>query len=129
MGKFGYKLAQFMMGRHGMDQFSRDLMAYGMILVVADIFIPGRIVSYIGYLIVIFAIYRIFSRNNAKMMAQLSWYKTYVDNPLRAFLNRDRKNYRYFRCPCCRQVQKAPKGRGRIRVTCHKCGNVFEKKV
>ena len=118
-----------MMGRHGMDQFSRDLMAYGMILVVADIFIPGNIASYIGYVIVIFAIYRIFSRNNAKMMAQLSWYKTYVDNPLRAFLNRDRKNYRYFRCPCCKQIQKAPKDRGRIRVTCHKCGNVFEKKV
>ena len=64
MGKLGYKIAQFMSDRHGMDQLSRD-----------------------------------------------------------------RKNYRYFKCPCCKQVQKAPKGRGRIRVTCHKCGNVFEKKV
>ena len=66
MGKFGYKIAQFMAGRHGMDQLSRDLMAYGMILVVADIFIPGHVATYIGYALVVFAIYRIFSRNNVE---------------------------------------------------------------
>ena len=60
---------------------------------------------------------------------QLDWYRTYIDGPLRSWLARDRKNYCYFKCPTCRQVQKAPKGRGRIRVTCHNCGNVFEKKV
>ena len=129
MGNFRYKIAQFMTGRHGMDQLSRDLMAYGMIIVVADIFIPGNVATYIGYFLVFFAIYRIFSRNNTRMTAQLYWYKTYVDNPLRSFLNRNRKHYRYFKCPSCKQVQKAPRGRGRIRVTCHKCGNVFEKRV
>lgn len=129
MKKFTYKIAQFMAGRHGMDQFSRDLIAYGLIITLLDIFIPGSIATYLGYALVIFSFYRIFSRNHAKMNAQLDWYRTYVDGPLRSFLNRDRKNYRYFKCPTCKQVQKAPKGRGRIRVTCHKCGNVFEKKV
>ena len=84
MGNFRYKIAQFMTGRHGMDQLSRDLMAYGMIIVVADIFIPGNVATYIGYFLVFFAIYRIFSRNNTRMTAQLYWYKTYVDNPLRS---------------------------------------------
>ncbi|MBQ6900148.1 MAG: hypothetical protein IJN72_04855 [Firmicutes bacterium] len=129
MNKFAYKIAQFMAGRHGMDQFSRDLIAYGLIITILDIFIPTSIATYLGYTLVIFAFYRIFSRNHSKMNAQLAWYRTYFDGPLRSYLNRDRKNYTYFKCPTCKQVQKAPKGRGRIRVTCHKCGNVFEKKV
>ena len=129
MGKLGYRLAQIMVGRYGFDQFSRDLLAYGMILSVCDMFIPGGIVKFIGTLLIIFAIYRMFSRNHAKMLLQLDWYRTYIDGPLRSYLNRDRKNYTYFKCPTCKQVQRAPKGRGHIRVTCHKCGNVFEKKV
>ena len=129
MGKLGYRLAQMMVGRYGFDQFSRDLLAYGMILTVCDMFIPGGIVKLIGTLLIIFAVYRMFSRNHAKMRLQLNWYRTYIDGPLRSYLNRDRKNYTYFKCPTCKQVQRAPKGRGHIRVTCHKCGNVFEKKV
>ena len=132
MNKFAYKLAQFMAGRYGFDQFSRDLLAYGLIISLLDIIISGlagAIISGIGTILVIFAVYRIFSKNHARMRAQLDWYRTCFDGPLRGYLNRDRKNYTYFKCPTCNQVQKAPKGRGRIRVTCHKCGNVFEKKV
>ena len=129
MGNLRYKLAQMMVGRYGFDQFSRDLLAYGMILSVCDMFMPGNIVKLAGSFLIGFAIYRMFSRNHVKMHAQLEWYRTCVDLPLRGWLNRDRKNYTYFKCPTCKQIQKAPKGRGRIRVTCHRCGNVFEKKV
>ncbi len=38
-------------------------------------------------------------------------------------------NYSYFRCPDCRQRMRAPKGTGRIRVTCTHCGKQFERKV
>ena len=37
--------------------------------------------------------------------------------------------YKQFKCPSCGQKMRAPKGRGKIRVTCHSCGNIFEKKV
>ena len=132
MNKFAYKIAQFMAGRYGFDQFSRDLIAYGLIISLLDIVVHGfigKILTLVGYALIIFSLSRIFSKNHAKMRAQLNWYITYFDGPLRGWLNRDRKNYTYFRCPTCKQVQRAPKGRGRIRVTCHKCGNVFEKKV
>ena len=125
-------MSQFMAGRYGFDQFSRDLMAYGLIISLLDIIISGvvgTIISGVGTLLMIFAIYRIFSKNHGKMRAQLDWYRTCFDMPLRSYLNRDRKNYVYFKCPTCKQIQKAPKGRGKIRVTCKRCGNIFEKKV
>ena len=74
-----------MVGRYG------DLLAYVRILSICDIFIPGGIAKFAGTLLIIFAIYRMFSKNHSKMRLQLDWYRTYVDGPLRSWLARDRK--------------------------------------
>ncbi|MBR3231854.1 MAG: hypothetical protein IKF75_04170, partial [Lachnospiraceae bacterium] len=42
---------------------------------------------------------------------------------------KDRKTYRYFKCPGCGQEVRVPKGKGRIRITCPKCHQSFEKTV
>ena len=36
------------------------------------------------------------------------------------------KQYKYLICPQCAQKLRVPRGKGRIRVTCTYCGNVFE---
>ncbi len=38
------------------------------------------------------------------------------------------KQYKYMICPQCTQRLRVPRGKGRIRVTCTRCGNVFETK-
>lgn len=38
------------------------------------------------------------------------------------------KQYKYLICPQCTQRLRVPRGKGRIRVTCTHCGNVFEAK-
>ncbi len=40
-----------------------------------------------------------------------------------------RKHYAIFKCPTCKQKLRAPKGRGKIQVTCSSCHNQFIKKV
>jgi hypothetical protein len=36
------------------------------------------------------------------------------------------RQYKYFICPQCAKRLRVPRGKGRIRVTCTNCGNVFE---
>ena len=39
------------------------------------------------------------------------------------------KDHKYFFCPKCGQSVRVPKGASKIRVTCPKCGEKFEKKA
>lgn len=39
------------------------------------------------------------------------------------------KDHKYYACPKCGQTVRVPKGAGKIRVTCPKCGEKFEKKA
>ena len=129
MGNFRSKMMQFMIGRNGFDNLCQGLVKLCLILIIADLFIPGRILSSIVFLLFIYVYFRAFSRNIARRRAENEWYVTYVKLPLSSYFARDRKNFKYFKCPGCGQVLRAPKGRGRIRITCSRCHNIFEKKV
>ena len=48
MGNFRYKFAQFMIGRNGFDALCRGLLMLSLILIFADIIIPGNILRTIG---------------------------------------------------------------------------------
>lgn len=122
-------MAQFLIGRNGFDAFCRGLLFLAMILIIADIFIPGHVLRSIGLALLIYSYFRAFSRNIGRRQAENAWYVSCVQAPFHSYMSRDRKHYWYFKCPSCRQVLRAPKGRGRIRVTCSRCHNVFEKKV
>ena len=44
-------------------------------------------------------------------------------------MNNAAKMYAIFKCPNCKQKLRAPRGRGKIQVTCSKCRTQFIKKV
>ena len=39
-----------------------------------------------------------------------------------------RKDYRFFKCPTCKQKVRVPKGKGKIKIHCPRCHNDFIKK-
>ena len=51
MGNFRYRMAQFLMGRNGFDNFCRGLLFLAMILIIADIFVPGSVLHCFGIFI------------------------------------------------------------------------------
>lgn len=128
----------FMIGRNGSDQFNFALLiAYLVLSVFSSFFIGIRIVYAILYvlslaLLVVF-FWRFFSRNVASRQLEnerfLNWW-----NPTRYALiqwkNRiTDRDHTYVKCKRCGQRLRLPKGRGRLNVTCPKCGNRFIKKT
>ena len=36
-----------------------------------------------------------------------------------------RKDYKFFTCPSCKTTLRVPRGHGKIKIVCRKCGNTF----
>ena len=41
---------------------------------------------------------------------------------------RQRRDYRFFRCPSCRAWLRVPRGKGQINIVCRKCGTAFRRR-
>ncbi|MDO4460464.1 MAG: hypothetical protein Q4C42_10390 [Clostridia bacterium] len=131
---FLQKLQQFMYGRYGGDKLNYVLLIGGLLISFIGRLTGLYIIVLISYVLYFYAIFRMLSRNHAAR------YKEYcaflrVWNPLTKWFRlqkkifAERKTYKYFKCPNCKQQLRAPKGRGKIQVTCQKCRKEFIKKV
>ena len=127
---------RFMSGRYGGDAFSNFLSLAALVVVVLGLFVPGlfgMLLGWLGWAALIYSYYRIFSRNIPRRAAENRWFlaqRYAVQESFASARTRfaQRKVYRYFRCPRCRQQLRVPRGRGRISITCPKCGTSFIKK-
>ncbi len=133
MAGFRERMAKFMYGRYGTDELSRIYL----ILVIACLavhLLTRSIFFYLaGMALLIYGIYRSFSKNTAKMSAQnqkyMTWrYKLVVKYNQTKKQWAQRRDYRFYRCPDCRQKVRVPRGRGKIAITCPKCKTEFIKK-
>lgn len=126
------KLYRFMQGRYGSDQFNRFLMILVMICLAASLF-GIRPFYMIGIVILVYAYFRIFSKNIYKRRAENSAYLQleYKVRQKIATLKRDmgqRRTHHIYKCPSCRQKIRIPRGKGKIEIRCPKCGQTFIKK-
>lgn len=119
-------LRRFMEGRYGTDKLNTTILGIGVIACILSLFIKNPVINLIlvtvSYGLMIWAIFRSFSRNT---------YKRYQENrKYLMFLDRIKdKEHRYFDCPRCRQPVRVPKGKGKIAITCPKCREKFIKKT
>ena len=115
---------QFMTGRYGTDKLNSVILTTGLIVCLIGVFVGGlasTFLTLISYGLMIWAMFRTFSRNT---------YKRYQEN--RKFLMvldrlKDR-DHRYFSCPKCKQSVRVPRGKGKIAITCPRCRERFIKK-
>lgn len=117
-------LRRFMEGRYGSDKLNTAILMVALVLVLVYTFLPFGLVKIIlwiiSYVLMIWAIFRMLSRNT---------YRRYQEN--RRFLQivdgiRDRE-HRYYNCPTCRQRVRVPRRKGKISITCPKCREKFIK--
>ena len=117
--KLGDGLRRFMYGRYGMDALGYAIAGTGFVLLLVGMFVPG--LNFLSLAFLIWFIFRSYSRNIAKRRQENGRFLRLIA-PIR-----DRKN-KYFRCPQCRQTVRVPRGKGKLAITCPKCGRRFEKK-
>ena len=125
-----------MTGRNGSDQLNRFLAVLAVLALVLSMILPSKIRSlfYVLFLILlVMTYYRMLSRNLYKRREENARYlqkrSQFVGN-FRLLKERwiQRKDYCFFSCPSCRTTLRVPKGRGKIKIVCRKCGTSFIRK-
>ena len=154
-----YKYRQFMSRRNGPDQLARDVFILSIVLIVlslpfGSIFLTLGLAAIIYAYFRMFSSNRdARSRENAAYLAKRhelaqKLHLTGVKNPFAGFGAASQraaeqaarksqkaaakaadKDHKYLKCPKCKQEIRVPKGAGKIRITCPKCQEKFEKKV
>ncbi len=122
-----------MQGRYGADQFSRFLIYVISVGLLLNIFLNSKILNWVLWALLIYQMYRIFSKNhgaryaeNQKYLQLSAKWRYWFGQQKRLF--EERKVHRIFVCPKCKQKIRIPKGKGKIMVRCPKCGNEFKRR-
>ena len=127
------RITRFMIGRNGNDQLNLFLLISSVVLLIAGSFTGGilrGIFRLAAFVLLAFTYYRMLSKNVYKRREENGKYlqiRYRVFAKLKALKERwvQRKDYKFFQCPSCHAVLRVPRGRGKIKIVCRKCGNTF----
>ena len=127
------RILRFMAGRYGTDQLNRFLSVAALAALLLNLFLRVGLLWLLALALLGLLYYRTLSRDHAKRRAENARYLQVRARVLAPFANlrdrwRMRKDYVFFRCPACRAMLRLPRGKGKLRVTCRKCGNAVERK-
>ena len=123
-----------MIGRYGPDHLNLAMIIVSIILGPVSRVLRFAPLMYASYLLLFLSVFRLLSRNITRRRAEndrfirLWWpVKTKVK---RFFSNiKNRKTHKFFKCPGCRNTLRVPRKKGKLQITCPKCGERFIKKT
>lgn len=124
-------IRRFMQGRYGSDALTLFLMCVGIGLNIVSMFVP--FLSFLALAIFVFAVWRMLSRNiYARQKENAAYLRSW--QRVKSFFSglgprADAKTHKHYKCSECRQEVRVPKGKGKILITCPRCGKKFEKKT
>ncbi len=127
------RLIQFMSGRNGNDALNRFLLTVDFVMILLSVIFSKSFSGFLMPLVIILigiTYFRMLSRNLARRSEENYKYlilKDKIQAQFRLAKERwvQRKEYRFFICPACRATLRVPKGRGKVKIVCRKCGNSF----
>ena len=123
--RMGYGLRNFMVGRYGTDKLNMVILSAGLVVCLVSTFIDSAkvnlLLTAVSYGLMIWVLYRSFSRNTYKRFQENRKFLQLIDRV------KDRE-HRYYDCPKCRQMVRVPRGKGKIAITCPRCKEKFVRK-
>ena len=127
------KIYRFMQGRYGTDDFYKFLFWVALIGIVINWFFKSQLLSFAVTLILVYAMYRVLSKNHSARYAENQRYlqatakiRYWFDQQKK--LMEERKYHHIYTCPKGRQKIRIPKGKGKIMIRCPKCHHEFQKR-
>ncbi|HHW24096.1 MAG TPA: hypothetical protein PK778_09435 [Bacillota bacterium] len=134
LSKFGYWVVSLLAGRYGLDTFGKAIFIAAVALAAINIFASSPVLYIIQNALLLWEIFRFFSKNHAKRRAENAaflrfWDKTKTFFKLRRSMLRDRKTHVYKRCPTCKAMLRLPKSKGRHSVRCPRCNSRFDIRI
>jgi len=122
-----------MRGRYGADELNFFIFILILIMIVANAFFKKPIINGISTILIVYAYYRMLSRDitsryneNKKFLDIMSPLSSKIFSEKNKFKNR--KTYKYIKCPNCNLEMRVPRGKGKIIVKCNKCNEKFNAK-
>ena len=127
-------IARFMYGRYGMDTLGRVIIWIAVGVAVVNIFVGNIILSLIQTALLVYATFRITSRNiparsreNAWLSGLLGKFKS--SRALARAKHRDRATHVFKKCPSCKNTLRLPRSPGKHSVRCPKCQHLFDVRI
>ncbi len=116
-----WKLQIFMRGRNGADELGRVALYGSLILYIVSMLLGSRLLYYIAFAGMVYAIYRLLSKNLYARREENRKFVTWLETTRVKMAQR--KDYKIFRCKGCGRNIRVPRGKGKIEVTCPMCGS------
>ena len=132
---------RFMEGRYGADALGRFLSLSACAAIILCLFTrhAGKIIitnllASAAMVLIVWCYSRILSKNLSRRQAENQKFLNSRQHIADWFLlRRDcfrlRKEYAFFKCPGCGCTVRVPRGKGKLRITCRRCGYSFERKT
>lgn len=125
------KIQRFMIGRYGADELAKAQSIAALVLLFLSMFSRLGIFYWLAIALMIYSTWRMFSKNISARYAENQKYLNYRYqmavkwDRFKKHLAQ-RKLYRFYKCPQCRQKVRVPKGRGKVH-TCPKPDRIVKK--
>ena len=104
---------RFMQGRYGTDKLNTAILVVGVVCCILSMLIPASVAPLIfttlSYGFMVWAIFRMLSRNHYKRYQENRWYLRFIERL------KDRE-HRYYDCPRCKRSVRVPRGKGKIEL-------------
>lgn len=121
-----------MKGRYGgNDPLNFFLLIIAILSLIGSVFWKHSILNIIALILLGYSYFRMLSKNIPKRYEENRKYEEAMA-PIRNKIFewrrnfRDRKVYKYLRCPHCNQELRVPRNKGKIIIKCKRCGHRFE---
>ena len=127
-------ILRFMYGRNGSDQLNTALLiCYLAVWILGNILVAltkssvlAAVVNGLMTVLAVVIFFRMLSRNLVKRRAEnakfLSWWYPTKNRIAGMKQRRADKDHKYFTCKTCKTICRVPAGKGKIVITCPKCG-------